>query len=181
MSSFHPLDIAIIGSGLGGLCAAIALRRSGHHCTLYDRSDFVDEVGAGIGIVSNGTRLLEKVWGVDLTDVKPVVIQRLVMRDWKTGKIAGEAPTGDFKKKFGSDYYGCVRVDLHDQLKKEATQRDGPGRAALLKTGWRCTGVNEVQGEATFENGEKVTADLIIGADGVNVGVMKSFYSSCAH
>lgn len=171
MASFHSLNIAIIGSGLGGLCAAIALRHAGHICTLYDRSDFVNEIGAGIGIVSNGTRFLEKVWGVDLTDVQPVVVQRVVMRDWKTGKVVREAPTGDFKKRFGSDYYGCVRVDLHTQLKGVATSKEGQGTPAILKTGWKCTAVDEARGEVAFENGEKVTADLIIGADGVKVGI----------
>jgi salicylate hydroxylase len=100
-----------------------------------------------------------------------VVIQRLVMRDWKSGKIAGEASTGDFKEKFGSNYYGCVRADLHERLKKVATGQDGIGRPVLLKTDWKCIELNEAQGEAIFENGERVVADLIIGVDGVNVGV----------
>ena len=58
----HPLDIAIVGSGLGGLAAAIALRRAGHRVTIYERYDFGGEVGASLSCASNGSRFLEE-WG----------------------------------------------------------------------------------------------------------------------
>jgi salicylate hydroxylase len=53
--AFQPLQCAVTGAGLGGLCAAIAFHRGGHHISLYERSEFAGEIGSGIGIVSNGT------------------------------------------------------------------------------------------------------------------------------
>jgi len=67
------LDIAIIGAGLGGLSAAVALRRQGHTVTVYERYDFAGEVGASLSAASNGSRFLEH-WGVDVRGAKPVSV-----------------------------------------------------------------------------------------------------------
>ena len=66
-----PLQVAIIGAGLGGLAAAVALRRQGHTVTVYERYDFAGEVGASLSAASNGSRFLEE-WGVDVKAAKPV-------------------------------------------------------------------------------------------------------------
>lgn len=66
-----PLQVAIIGAGLGGLGAAVALRRQGHCVTVYERYDFAGEVGASLSAASNGSRFLEE-WGVDVKAAKPV-------------------------------------------------------------------------------------------------------------
>jgi salicylate hydroxylase len=66
-----PLQVAIIGAGLGGLGAAVALRRQGHAVTVYERYDFAGEVGASLSAASNGSRFLEE-WGVDVKGAKPV-------------------------------------------------------------------------------------------------------------
>lgn len=61
---FVPLNVAVIGCGIGGLATAIALQREGHHLTVYERSHFATEVGASISVAANGTKFLEQ-WGVD--------------------------------------------------------------------------------------------------------------------
>lgn len=66
-----PLQVAIIGAGLGGLAAAVALRRQGHAVTVYERYDFAGEVGASLSAASNGSRFLEE-WGIDVKAAKPV-------------------------------------------------------------------------------------------------------------
>lgn len=66
-----PLTVAVVGAGLGGLGAAIALRRQGHQVTVYERYDFAGEVGASLSAASNGSRFLEE-WGVDVKAAKPV-------------------------------------------------------------------------------------------------------------
>jgi len=95
------LNVAIIGSGLGGLSAAIALRRQGHKVTVYERYDFANEVGASLSVASNGSRFLEK-WKVDIPAVKPVILKKLVMHEWQSGEIKGEYGLGDYKEKFGT-------------------------------------------------------------------------------
>lgn len=96
-----PLNIAIIGSGLGGLSAAVSLRRQGHHVTVYERYDFAHEVGASLSVASNGSRFLEE-WKIDIPAVKPVILKKLIMHDWTTGVVKGEYGLGDYKARFGT-------------------------------------------------------------------------------
>lgn len=74
-----PLQVAIIGAGLGGLAAAVSLRRQGHSVTVYERYDFAGEVGASLSAASNGSRFLEE-WGVDVKGAKPVCKQTKIMK-----------------------------------------------------------------------------------------------------
>ena len=163
------LNIAIIGAGLGGLCAAIALRRQGHYVTMYERHDFAGEVGGGIGVVSNSTYFLEKVWNVDMPKAKPVVLKKMVRHDWKSGEVLGEQEIGDYKGKFGSAYYGVYRLDLHHMLLDEALQEKGKGPPCKLVTNHSLLDVDPERGICKFENRESVQADLVVGADGIKV------------
>jgi 2-polyprenyl-6-methoxyphenol hydroxylase-like FAD-dependent oxidoreductase len=61
------LDIIVIGGGLAGLGAAIALRQKGHHVTIYEQSRFANEVGAAIHMTPNATGILGQL-GLDPAD-----------------------------------------------------------------------------------------------------------------
>ena len=96
-----PLNVAIIGAGLCGVGAAVALRRQGHNVTVFERYDFAGEVGASLSAASNGSRFLEQ-WGVDLKAAKPVILKKLIMHDWSSGQVKSEYGLGDYKAKFGT-------------------------------------------------------------------------------
>jgi salicylate hydroxylase len=108
-----PLNVIVIGAGLGGLAAAIALRRQGHQVTVYERYDFAGEVGTSLSSTSNGSRFLDQ-WGVDIRSAKPVmlnmklliniaplssslqvILKKLIMHEWAY-------ELGDCKQKFGT-------------------------------------------------------------------------------
>lgn len=100
-SAFRTLDVAIIGSGIGGLAAALALRRAGHKVRLYERYDFAGEVGASLSVASNGSRWLIK-WDLDMDAVQPVILKKLIMHEWESGKVKNEYPLGDYEARFGT-------------------------------------------------------------------------------
>ncbi|KAJ5684880.1 uncharacterized protein N7477_001225 [Penicillium maclennaniae] len=161
-----PLQVAIIGAGLGGLAAAIALRRQGHTVTVYERYDFAGEVGASLSAASNGSRFLEE-WGVDMKAAKPVILKQLIMHNWSDGRVQSTYPLGDYKSKFGTDYNNFHRIDIHKELIKSAFETPGEGPQCELKVNHKAVEVNAEEGTIRFENGVQVTVDMIVAADGI--------------
>lgn len=104
-SGWRSLDAAVIGGGIGGLCAALALRRSGHRVTIYERADFAGEVGASVSCAANGTRWLHE-WEVDVAKGDPVVLTKLINRDWQTGEPVSVYDLSDYEEKWG--YVSCA-------------------------------------------------------------------------
>ena len=185
---FKSLNIAIIGGGLGGLSAAISLRRAGHKVAIYERHSFAGEVGAGIGIPSNGSKWLYK-WGVDVEAGKPVVANKLIIHKWDSGEVMATAPLGDYKEKFRYDTLSFQRCDLHEILLETALSKNGIGEPCILVTSHRAVEVEAEVGKVTFENGEVITADLVIAADGIHSRIRSAIgitpdvtqASSCAY
>lgn len=165
-SSSPVYDIGIVGSGLGGLSAAIALRRAGHKVTIYERYDFGGEVGASLSVASNGSRFLEE-WDIDIPAAKPVILRNLIRHEWSSGKVYGEYPLGDYRERFGTDYNNFHRIDLHQHLKNVATTEKGNGIPAELKVWHKASKLDSINGNITFENGTEVTHDVVICADGI--------------
>lgn len=103
-TGWRSLDIAVVGGGIGGLAAAISLRRAGHKTTIYEARNFAGEVGASISCAANGSRWLHA-WGIDVEKGDPVTLRKLIMRDWKTGEAVNVYDLADYKAKFGFEYY----------------------------------------------------------------------------
>lgn len=165
-NSWKPLDVAVLGGGLGGLAAAIALRRSGHRVKIYERYDFAGEVGASLSCASNGGKWLHE-WEIDPFEAKPVILKDLIRHDWKTGEVQNVYSLGDYKEKFGFPYYNFHRVDIHNVLKKYAISKEGKGTPCELIVNHKAVKVDYNTGYVKFENGNEISVDLIIAADGI--------------
>ena len=107
-NGWKQLDIAVIGGGIGGQACAIALRRQGHKVTIYERADFAGEVGASISCAANGTKWLEE-WGVNIELGDPVLLKKLISRDWNTGEPVSVYDLADYKDRWG---YVCEHPTL---------------------------------------------------------------------
>ncbi|KAK0453209.1 salicylate hydroxylase [Armillaria borealis] len=164
--SFKQLRVVVVGGGLGGLSAAVALRRAGHLVDIYERRDFNVEVGASISCAANGTQWLRE-WDVDIADMKPVVLMKLVMRDWDTGRILNQYNLDNYEQEWGNVYNMFHRQDMHATLLKTATSPEGKGTPATVVIDHICQSVDSEKGTVTFTNGRTISADLIIGADGI--------------
>ncbi|KIV92258.1 hypothetical protein PV10_06715 [Exophiala mesophila] len=161
------LDIAIVGAGVGGLAAAIALKREGFKVTVYENAPALSEIGAGIQVPPNSARLLHS-WGLEASlskhSVKP---KGLLWRRWQDGREIGHARLNpQFSKWFGAPYYVIHRAHLHDILHQRAREL---GVDVVLN----CKVVEYDPDKPAFTTGtgSTVTADLIIGADGENLGL----------
>ena len=164
-SGWRELDVAIVGGGIGGLAVAIALRRAGHRTTIYERADFAGEVGASISCAANGMRWLTE-WEVDIEKGDPVVLRKLINRDWQTGEPVSVYDLDDYEERWGYVYNMFHRQYMHSMLMDTALGK-GKGEPAKLVVNHKCKSIDNDTGTITFHNGFEAQHDLVIGADGI--------------
>ncbi len=158
-------SILIAGGGIGGLAAALACARQGLPVQLLERAAQLSEVGAGIQIGPNVTRILQA-WGLgDALAQAAAFPKRLQARDARTGQVLGSLRLGERAQAlYGAPYATIHRADLQGLL-HEAVQRAG----VAMHLGHAVTGWQEsVDGlEVHSAEGPRWQADALIGADGV--------------
>lgn len=137
MSGWRELNVGVVGGGIGGLSVALALRRAGHDVTIYEKSDFAGEVGASVSCAANGTRWLHE-WGVDVEKGDPVILRKLINRDWRTGEPVSVYDLEDYEQRWGYVYNMFHRQYMHAML-KESALGDGEGNPAKLLVNHRVS------------------------------------------
>ncbi|HZH09458.1 MAG TPA: FAD-dependent oxidoreductase [Microvirga sp.] len=164
------LTIAIVGAGIGGLTAALSLARQGHAVTLIERRTGFSEVGAGLQLSPNASRILVKLGLSPALRRVATTPERVVVRSLSSGKQIGEIAQGAYmQQRYGAPYWVVHRSDLQtillDAVRSEPTirivmgrtveeVRDGPHHAELT---WSSSNGSQ----------ESMKADLVIGADGI--------------
>ena len=160
------MDILIVGAGIGGLTAAIRLVQRGHRVRVLEQAKVLGEVGAGIQMSANAVKVLKAVGvepALEATGVKPKGFE---FRRFNTGEMLHRIPLGDaHREKHGAAYYQMHRRDLHDAL-VQALRAVAPG-AVRLDAAVRQVHEDEEAAEVELANGERLRADLVVGADGV--------------
>ena len=111
------MRIAIIGGGIGGLSAALHLLKAGLDVHVYEQAPRIGEIGAGIQISPNASRLLVRLGlkpAMDRVGVRPPAVNQ---RRWDDGRTLQRAPLGpEVETAFGAPYYHFHRGDLADLL-----------------------------------------------------------------
>ncbi|CAG7921648.1 unnamed protein product [Penicillium olsonii] len=162
------LNVVVVGAGLGGLGAAIALNRQGHNVTVIEKSGFLNEVGAAIHVAPNATRIL-KSWGCNLDWLNPVHCEKLQVWDSNGKLLWTPVITEEVRKELNvhDEWILTHRVDLHNALRATAVQVID-GRKVDIRLSSPVLSVDAAKGEVLLEDGTKYTADLVVGADGVH-------------
>jgi len=163
------MRIAIVGGGLGGLAAALFLRKAGLDATVYEQVPELREVGAGIVVSPNMVRPLRKIGlGEKLSAFAVRLEAAWEFRRWTDGRVLFVQPMGDeCERLYGTHCYVAHRADLVALLRRALPQH-------LLRLDHRCidVGQNEHAAELTFASAggrtTKVSADVVIGADGIH-------------
>ncbi|KAJ7339253.1 FAD/NAD(P)-binding domain-containing protein [Mycena albidolilacea] len=168
--SSNGLNVSVVGAGIAGLTAAIALRRNGHHVQshvpsqMFEKSESKTEIGAALGVPLNALRVLDHL-GISRENLKGV--------PW-SGGVAFDAESGEDTARGWStagpdQMIGllCHRSDLYEELKRVAT---GPGEGLPVKLhlGTKVIACDSDAARISLISGEVLHADLVLGADGVH-------------
>jgi salicylate hydroxylase len=159
-----PLRIAVIGAGIGGLSAALSLRRAGFEVDVYEQAPELGEVGGGINMGPNAVRILRRLGlaeGLDREGIRPLLTHQ---RRWQDGRTLQRAPLNPLCE----ELYGAPHMTIHRADLLAVIAAGFP--AERIRLGYRLAGiVDRGDGvEARFENGASIRADVLVGADGIH-------------
>jgi salicylate hydroxylase len=161
------IRIAVVGAGIGGLSVAAFLARAGIACAVYERAVALGEVGAGIQLSPNGSRLLHRAGlttHLRAAAIRPAAIE---VRRWRdNGTVARTELGAACEAEYGAPYYTLHRSVLYRGLLDLVTGTDPDA----VRPGHRCVAVHEYPDrvDLRFADGSSAGADLVIGADGLH-------------
>jgi 6-hydroxynicotinate 3-monooxygenase len=156
--------IAVVGAGLGGMTVAGFLQRAGFAVTVYEQAPAFSRIGAGIILSANVMKVLRRLGIEQMIIDTGIKADSYISRAWNTGetmyKIEFDAAS---EARFGGAYLNIHRGDLHSVLEKGVAPGSIAFNHRLLALEEKSDAIRLV-----FENGVKVDADIVVGADGVN-------------
>lgn len=159
-----PLTITILGGGIAGLTAAMALRLKGHHVTILEKSSFSQESGAAIHLGPNCSGILYRL-GMRPERVGANLLTG--MAHWNgEGEVKSNIDLTEVNKQWANPWLLIHRKDLHQELKRVALSPDGEGPVPQLHLGCMACDIDVEAGTVWLQDGRTFQSDVIIGADG---------------
>ncbi|KAH6617170.1 hypothetical protein F5144DRAFT_596229 [Chaetomium tenue] len=173
-----PLQVIVVGAGIGGLCTAIALRQAGHSVQVLEKSTFtLPQTGAALLLTPNGEHVLSAL-GFDYARARADEMTCWEVLDGATLAALARTDLSDARERFGAVLHTVHRADLHGELLRllvgeeeggKGGEGDGGGvGAATLRMGVRVVGGDAESGVVELEDGEVLRADLVVAADGLH-------------
>ncbi len=171
-------DIAVIGAGVGGLAAALALRLRGARVTVFEAATELAEIGAGVQIGPNGVAVLEALGVRDAAEAVASLPRAIELRDFRASRPVARLPLGPAcVARYGRPYWQVHRADLLAVLAKGAA-----AAGVRLRLGARVEGVCERRGGVALDlgGGGSFDAEAAITADGLRSAVRAAHFGGGA-
>jgi FAD-dependent urate hydroxylase len=161
-NAMDQLHVVIVGAGMGGLTAALALRQAGYSVELYDRAPVLAPAGAGVSLWSNGIKVLNRLGLGPAVRAIGGTMQHMSYV-WKSGEPLTHFSLEPLIRAVGQRPYPVARTDLQRML------LDAVG-AEHVTLGASCVGVEQDASRATavFASGHRASGDVVVGADGTH-------------
>ena len=166
------MSVLIIGGGIGGLAAAVALRRVGIAAHVFERAPEIHEVGAAISVFSNAVKALRCLGLEDqILSLAPELLAIRFLTP--SGQLLTSTDVGEVSKECGAASIIVHRADLQQTL-LEALD------AEQINTAKECVGVTQDEDGVTvhFADQTQVRGDVAIGADGIRSTVAASMFGA---
>jgi salicylate hydroxylase len=161
--------IIVVGGGIGGLAAAVALQQRGFAVRVYERATELREIGAGVIIQPNGRQVLADLGLDDRLAERSSCMTAMYTCDYATGAVLQRTANADVARAYGRPLLAVHRADLHDVLLHGALELD----PNTVRAGHGFVGLEQDADGVTvrFDNGVTDRADVVIGADGISSSV----------
>jgi salicylate hydroxylase len=156
------LRVAIVGGGIGGLSAAVALHQMGAQVRVYEQARQLSEVGAGVGLHRNSQRVLDRLGLGQKVDRRAARLSEFHLFT-NDGTVVSHETYDE-----GAAQLGLHRADLVAVLAAALP-------TGFVHTGYRCVQFTQYDGSAVvgFDNGVSVNADVVVAADGIHSGLQR--------
>jgi salicylate hydroxylase len=166
--------ILIAGAGIGGIVAALALLQRGFEVALYEQAAELRELGAGVQISPNGSRVLRALGLLPAMDAIAAVPTHRELRLFNTGQAWRVSELATSAERYGAPYWQVHRGDFHAVLVQALAER-APG---AVQVGARCQGFEQNMDSVTLmlETGETSRGAALIGADGVHSRIREALF-----
>ncbi|MBT6136453.1 MAG: 3-hydroxybenzoate 6-monooxygenase [Rhodospirillaceae bacterium] len=161
------VPVLIVGGGIGGLGAALALALQGIPSRVLEQASGFGEIGAGIQLGPNVFRMFHRLGISDAIEKRAVFVDKIIMMDAVAGTPITEVPLGKpFRERFGQPYAVIHRADLHRALLDACEAR---GELISLETKTSVTSVRDTDDGvvAVTGDGSEISGAALIGADGL--------------
>lgn len=165
------MKIVIVGAGIGGMTAALAIARLGHDVLILERAPSVSPLGAGLQISANARRVLVELGlGEEIASIA-TESSRIVVRRWQDDSVIGESQlVGVHEIQFGHAFASVARNDLARVLVDAVSTTEG----IEIRFGVGVDGITTNESRTVVHTDETVIdADVVIGADGIHSVVRK--------
>ena len=160
------LRVLITGAGIGGLSAAIALRKQGHDVQVFEQASSIRGIGYGIHLAPNGVGLLR------FLGLHPELGGAVPMNNIRFFRHTGEQFSHEDRKatacKWQNEWLLASRINLLGELLRLATTTEGKGKPVTVHTSNKIQSVDPEKGTIELEEGSVIQGDVVIGADGVH-------------
>jgi salicylate hydroxylase len=171
------MRVLIAGGGIGGLTAALALLKHGIDVDVYEQAAELKEVGAGVQLAANGTRVLYALGIGEELERLSCEAQGKEIRHWQSGETWKLFDLGPVSiERYSAPYFTVYRPDLLDVLARALHS----AKPDALHLGARCRSLVQEDDSVTLEleSGATVRGDALIGADGVHSRIRQSLFGT---
>ncbi|MBB3230544.1 FAD-dependent monooxygenase [Halomonas stenophila] len=165
------LKIGICGGGVGGLCAALALRQRGHEAIVFERARQFLRIGADVNLTPNAVRALDRLGVGEVLRETAARPTHRISRTWDSGEETSRLPMSEAAE----ERYGAPQLTIHRGDLLQALEKALPDEAIHL--GKQAERIE--QGEPMrihFADGSHADVDLVVGGDGIHSAVRRELF-----
>ena len=168
----RPLRVLVVGGGIGGLAAAIALVRAGHEVEVFERTPALGEVGAGLSLWTNALRALDALGVLPRLRAQAMADVVGAIRTWD-GRTISHVPLEPLRRELGQMCLIVHRAELQTTLVEALG-------AQRIRLGASCVAVEQDASavRACFAGGDTAEGDVLIGADGLHSVVRATLHGA---